>query len=51
MIGRCIYKPTCSDYTIQAIRKYGLLKGGRISVIRMSRCNGLKFDGGFDPLP
>ena len=35
----CRYYPTCSTYTIMAIEKYGLLKGGLKAVWRILRCN------------
>ncbi|MCA1796849.1 MAG: membrane protein insertion efficiency factor YidD [Geobacteraceae bacterium] len=45
----CRYLPTCSDYSIQALKKYGLVKGGYLSVVRLLKCNPL-FKGGYDPL-
>ncbi|HIC08748.1 MAG TPA: membrane protein insertion efficiency factor YidD [Aquificales bacterium] len=35
----CRYYPTCSNYTIMAIEKYGLLKGGLKAIWRILRCN------------
>lgn len=46
---RCIYYPTCSEYTIQAIQKYGLIKGGWIAFQRYKRCTA-SHPGGVDPL-
>jgi hypothetical protein len=46
---RCRFLPTCSDYSIQALQKYGLLKGGWLSIVRLLKCNPL-FKGGYDPL-
>jgi len=47
--GYCRYYPTCSNYTYQAIEKYGLIKGGLKSIGRLLRCNPL-LRGGYDPL-
>ncbi|MDO5707315.1 MAG: membrane protein insertion efficiency factor YidD [Andreesenia angusta] len=45
----CRFYPTCSDYAIQAINKYGILKGGIKSIYRILRCNPFN-PGGYDPL-
>lgn len=46
----CRYSPTCSEYAIQAIRKYGALKGGWMAFLRILRCNPFH-KGGYDPVP
>lgn len=46
----CIYVPTCSEYGIQAIEKYGALKGGFLTLWRILRCNPFA-KGGYDPVP
>ena len=46
---KCRYIPTCSQYAIEAIEKYGALKGGLMSVWRILRCNPFS-KGGFDPV-
>lgn len=46
----CIYFPTCSEYAMEAIEKYGVLKGGLLSVWRILRCNPFA-KGGYDPVP
>ena len=46
----CKYVPTCSQYAIEAIEKYGALKGGLLAVWRILRCNPFS-KGGFDPVP
>lgn len=46
----CIYTPTCSQYAIEAIEKYGPFKGGFISIKRILRCHPFA-KGGFDPVP
>ena len=46
----CNYIPTCSQYAMEAIEKYGALKGGLLAAGRILRCNPL-FKGGYDPVP
>ncbi len=45
----CKYYPTCSEYTKQAILKYGSIKGSFIGIKRILRCNPFS-KGGYDPL-
>lgn len=45
----CKYYPTCSEYTKQAIEKYGVIKGIFIGIKRILRCNPFS-KGGYDPL-
>ncbi len=35
----CVMRPTCGQYTFEAVRKYGLLKGGFLGLKRLSRCH------------
>ena len=48
--GSCKYFPTCSQYAIEAIEKYGAIKGGVLSLWRILRCNPFS-KGGYDPVP
>lgn len=45
----CRFTPTCSEYAIQAIEKYGSLKGMYLAFRRILRCNPFG-DSGYDPL-
>ena len=47
---KCPYIPTCSQYGLEAIEKYGALKGGLLAVWRILRCNPFSH-GGYDPVP
>ncbi|MDI6860865.1 MAG: membrane protein insertion efficiency factor YidD [Caldisericia bacterium] len=46
----CRYTPTCSQYTFEAVQKYGVLKGLFLGIKRILRCNPF-FPGGEDPVP
>lgn len=46
----CRFEPTCSHYGYEAIRKYGVIKGGWLAVWRVCRCNPWG-KGGYDPVP
>ena len=49
----CRYLPTCSEYSIDALKEFGLLKGIYISFKRILTCHPIKFlggGGGFDPV-
>ena len=47
---RCKYYPTCSQYTYEAIERFGALKGSAMGLWRILRCNPWS-KGGFDPVP
>ena len=46
----CIYTPTCSQYAMEAIRKYGAIKGAYLACRRILRCHPFA-KGGYDPVP
>ena len=46
----CRYSPTCSHYTHEAVRRYGVIKGCWIGLMRLARCHPLGGKG-FDPVP
>ncbi len=45
----CRFQPTCSQYAIEAIQKYGVFKGGAMAIWRILRCNPFG-KGGYDPV-
>lgn len=45
----CRFYPTCSEYSHQAIRKYGIIRGSVLSLKRLLRCHPLS-SGGYDPV-
>jgi putative membrane protein insertion efficiency factor len=46
----CPYTPTCSQYGLEAIQKYGAFKGSLLAIWRILRCNPFS-KGGYDPVP
>ena len=49
LMPSCRFYPSCSEYAIQAITKYGVVRGSFKAVIRILRCNPFG-KGGYDPL-
>ena len=45
----CRFYPSCSEYAMQAIKKYGILKGMSKSIVRIAKCNPYH-PGGYDPV-
>ena len=48
--GNCRCIPTCSNYAKEAIEKYGALKGGKLAIKRIIKCNPIGIKG-YDPVP
>ena len=48
--GKCRFRPTCSEYAIEAIRKYGVARGGYLALRRILRCHPF-CKGGIDYVP
>ena len=46
----CRFYPSCSEYGVQALQKYGTFKGGWLTVKRIARCHPFN-PGGYDPVP
>jgi putative membrane protein insertion efficiency factor len=46
----CRFQPTCSQYALEAIKKYGFARGSWLAAKRITRCNPFS-EGGYDPVP
>jgi putative membrane protein insertion efficiency factor len=46
----CRFTPTCSQYTVEAVTEYGVIRGGALAVVRLGKCAPWH-SGGWDPIP
>ncbi len=46
----CRFTPTCSQYAIEALEKYGVIRGGWMALCRLMRCNPFSGRSGYDPV-
>jgi len=47
----CTYLPSCSQYTYEAVERFGVIKGLRLGINRFRRCNAKTLPGTYDPVP
>ncbi|MBE6911206.1 MAG: membrane protein insertion efficiency factor YidD [Ruminococcaceae bacterium] len=47
----CRFTPTCSQYALEAVEKYGVCKGGYLAIRRILRCHPFSKKSGYDPVP
>lgn len=47
----CRFIPTCSEYALEAVEKYGAVKGGYLAMRRILRCHPFSKKSGYDPVP
>jgi uncharacterized protein len=50
MVSHCRFYPTCSEYSLQALQQYGVIKGMYLTLRRLLKCQPFH-SGGYDPVP
>jgi len=50
MAPSCRFTPTCSQYAVEAVQRFGVFKGSRLAIRRLSSCHPWH-EGGYDPVP
>ena len=48
--ARCIHQPTCSQYALEAVERFGVIHGMWLTILRLLRCHPFA-RGGYDPVP
>ena len=48
--AKCRFYPTCSQYTLEAIKEHGAIKGTYLGIRRILKCHPF-YEGGYDPIP
>ncbi len=48
--NKCRFMPSCSHYAVEAVDKFGVLRGGFLAIRRIGKCHPFN-PGGFDPVP
>lgn len=49
--NKCRFTPTCSEYCLDALKEWGIIKGSWLGIRRISRCHPLSIKWGYDPVP
>jgi putative membrane protein insertion efficiency factor len=49
--GGCRFSPTCSEYSKTSFQKFGLIKGFKLTFLRLIRCHPFSKSFGYDPVP